>query len=140
MIRDNTDALVVLLRADGGDPPDSPQSPGNWVWADLFTPDMNATKEFYTRVIGYESRDHSTESGVISKIMFMDEKMRSSIIEVHWDGVESNWLPYIRVSDISETIKRAAQLGGILLLRHGNTAILKDPVGAAIGIQGSPGE
>jgi predicted enzyme related to lactoylglutathione lyase len=140
VIRDNSGAPVVLLRATGGDPPDTPPTPGGWVWADLFTPDRNASETFYTAVVGYDVKDLHSKSDQLSKILQMDKIMRSGIIEVHWQGVEPNWLPYVWVSDISDTIKRAAQLGGTLLLRHGNTAILKDPPGAVFGIQGPSGE
>ena len=62
--------------------------------------------------------------------------MHSGIVEVDWEGVASNWLPHIWVSDVSETIHKANQMGGSLLLRYGNITILKDPVGAVVGIQG----
>lgn len=138
--KDNVDALVVLLLAAGGDPPDLSKTPGNWVWADLLTSNVQSAESFYTAVVGYEAKDHNSASGVLSKILFKDETMRAGIVEVHWEGVASNWLPYVWVSDVSATIKRTHQLGGSLLLRYEDIAIIKDPVGAVVGIQGPPGE
>jgi predicted enzyme related to lactoylglutathione lyase len=53
VIKDKTGLLVVLLRADGGDPPDFPKTPGNWIWTDLFTSDIQAAESFFAAVVGY---------------------------------------------------------------------------------------
>lgn len=140
VIKDNADALVMLLLAAGGDPPDLSKTPGNWVWMDLFTPNIQSAESFYTAVVGYEAKDHNSASGVLSRILYKDETMHAGIVEVHWEGVASNWLPYVWVSDVSATIRKTHQLGGSLLLRYEDIAIIKDPVGAVVGIQGPPGE
>jgi len=44
-------------------------------------------------------------------------------------------LPYVRVDDLEGTISQAEKLGGILILRIENVAIITDPSGGAFGIQ-----
>jgi hypothetical protein len=41
----------------------------------------------------------------------------------------------VRVTDVQATVARATALGGSIILRHDNVAILADPSGAAIGVQ-----
>jgi predicted enzyme related to lactoylglutathione lyase len=56
------------------------------------------------------------------------------------EDVLPNWLPYVRVKDINESVMKVAQLGGEVLLQpsmqifNGRLAIITDPGGAALGI------
>ena len=56
-------------------------------------------------------------------------------IAIDWDEVESNWLPYVSVSDVAATAKKAESLGAKQLIRDERLAVLLDPTGAAFGIQ-----
>jgi predicted enzyme related to lactoylglutathione lyase len=57
------------------------------------------------------------------------------VVELGWEGLEDNWLPYFKVDNIDRIIKKARQGGGGLIVRSGDVAILSDPTGAAFGIQ-----
>jgi predicted enzyme related to lactoylglutathione lyase len=56
-------------------------------------------------------------------------------VELQWDDLEDNWLPYVKVKDIKSTISKARELGGNLILETKDVAILVDPTGAVFGIQ-----
>ena len=55
-------------------------------------------------------------------------------------NVNPTWLPYVRVTNVAETIEKAVQLGGKVLVApkaevlDGKVAVLEDPTGAAVGI------
>jgi predicted enzyme related to lactoylglutathione lyase len=56
-------------------------------------------------------------------------------VELKWEGLEDNWLPYFKVEDVEQIIEKARQLGGSLVLKAEKVAILSDPTGAAFGVQ-----
>ena len=59
----------------------------------------------------------------------------AGIVEIEWEGLEDNWLPYFKVVDVDRSIEKARSLGGKLILQSGKVAVLSDPTGAAFGIQ-----
>ena len=54
--------------------------------------------------------------------------------------VNPTWLPYVRVKSVSETVDKAKQLGGSVLIEpkpevfEGKIAVIADPTGAAVGV------
>lgn len=56
-------------------------------------------------------------------------------MELRWQGLEDNWLPYFKVDDVDRTIGMARKLGGRLIPKTEDVAILTDPTGAVFGIQ-----
>ena len=59
----------------------------------------------------------------------------AGLVELEWEGLEDNWLPYFKVADIDRSIENARSFGGKLILQSGKVAVLADPTGAAFGIQ-----
>ena len=51
------------------------------------------------------------------------------------EGVEPNWLPYVRVASVEGVVQRARAGGGQIVLERRDLAVLIDPTGAAIGVQ-----
>ncbi len=60
--------------------------------------------------------------------------IRAGMVVNDWQDVGSNWLPYVGVANLIETILKAHESGGSLLAKVGNSAVILDPAGAAIGI------
>ena len=67
-----------------------------------------------------------------------------SLLELPFEDVLPNWLPYVLVDDPSAVAARVDELGGRVLLgpheelRGGSVAIITDPSGAALTIQKWP--
>ena len=59
----------------------------------------------------------------------------AGIVELQWEGLQDNWLPYFKVADLDQSVKSARNLGGSLIQKSGNVAVLADPTGAAFAIQ-----
>ena len=135
VIRDAEGAELVLIRAAGGDPPDGGFKTGEWLWVDLFTKDAQKALDFYGAVAGYNTQTIPTADEDFIILLRRSGRAYAGVVKLQWDEVEPNWLPYIKVDDLVGTISKAEKLGGILLLRTENVAIIADPTGGVFGIQ-----
>ena len=74
-------------------------------------------------------------------MLVRDEVPRAGVVKILWDDVKPNWIPYVAVKDVMETIGKAEALNGKLLIqpskeiRENPLAIIADPSGAVFGIQ-----
>ncbi len=134
VLRDPEGATFALLHSPGGDPPRRVDQAGDFHWVQLWSRDHEVPVEFYDDVAGWQVGEVLAHDQ-IEEAFFMTSNHRvASVIELPWPHVEPNWLPYVAVDDITETIEKAKKLGGRLLVRGDHVAILQDPSGAAIGI------
>jgi hypothetical protein len=56
-------------------------------------------------------------------------------VELQWPDLEDNWVPYIKVDNVDQTVEKARNLGAKLITQDKNVALLFDPTGAVFGIQ-----
>ena len=135
LIEDAADAPIILLAAGGRGPTGGKSQPGQWLWIDLVTQDADRAQTFYTALFGYEAKP--MEAGEEYRYVLLKREGRAvaGLVELDWEGLEDNWLPYFRVADLDRSIKIARDVGGSLVLKSGNVAVLADPTGAAFGIQ-----
>jgi len=134
VVRDPVGATLVVLRSKQGDLPDSEPGVGDWLWMDLFTHDVEKAQTYYGELVGYESEVLDLD-GDVHTLFKIDTRARAGVVALPWQHVDDNWLPYVRVTDTKQTIKRAVSLGGQVVLEADKTAILVDPMGAAFGVQ-----
>jgi predicted enzyme related to lactoylglutathione lyase len=115
--------------------------PGKFVWADLFSTDMAAARDFYTALFGWEWHTVSTEPRPYA--MFYKDGVavgglanRESPKEGQAHGT---WVHYASVPDVATTEAAFVERGGKALLPRrsmpdrGDFAILADPDGAIVG-------
>jgi len=135
VIQDPEGAELVLLRAAGGDPGNEAVNSGEWLWVDLFTRDAKIANEFYGALAGYTAQTVNTEEDHSYNLLKKGDRAFAGVVELPWEDVEPNWLPYVKVDDLEGTISLAEKLGGILILRLENVAVIADPTGGVFGIQ-----
>jgi predicted enzyme related to lactoylglutathione lyase len=135
VIQDPEGAELILLRAAGGDPVDETVKSGEWLWVDLFTRDAKTANEFYGSLAGYTAQTVKTEEDNSYNLLEKDDRAFAGVVEIPWEDVEPNWLPYVKVDDLEGTISLAENLGGVLILRLENVAVIADPTGGVFGIQ-----
>lgn len=141
VISDSQGAVLMLLRATGGDPGDSSPIPDEWAFAELWTDDVEAAVSFYQELIGYKVARVPGTSGAQRIVLGTDGKARATVVKLPWDDVEPNWLPHITVASVSSTLQRIVDAGGTVLVRSdesdkvGTAAIAMDPTGGVFAIQ-----
>ena len=134
VIEDPQGAQVLLMVPER--PLGGVQGPGNWVWAELWTPDLEASFRFYSQVIGWEYVELDRPHGAYPTFQSAGQP-RAGLVQINPAEMESGWAPYIGVADLEATLARAKELGGEVLLEpaeniyEGRLAILADPTGVS---------
>jgi len=116
---------------------------GSIGWIDLTVSDATELKDFYSRVVGWQSGD-------VSMGDYADYNMNSPHSGVpvagicHARGINKKlppyWLIYIVVENLTESISLCKKLGGKIIsgpknmAGYGNYAVIQDPAGAYAAI------
>jgi predicted enzyme related to lactoylglutathione lyase len=135
-------ALFGVMHSSSGDPEDFREPPGRWIWIQLLTADVEHAAEFYSRLLGYEVYDYEDDADRVSdRILASDGYARAGINRLRDQAnFRTAWTAFIRVNDIEQSVARARALGGDIVLApaadllDGKVAIIRDPLGAALGL------
>jgi uncharacterized protein len=117
--------------------------PGTVCWNELMTPDLGATRRFYSAVFGYDWDDVDTGEGgppyatfavggrPVGGAMQLDPQQAS--------GTPPSWMADFAVADADATVDKARELGGGVSVpatdsSYGRFAILTDPQGGAFAV------
>ena len=119
---------------------------GSIVSTDLTSHHAEELKEFYQQVIGWESEDLTMkdESGVYEDYVMKDKAGNWVAGICHSRGANKDlpfqWIVYIQVDNVAESIKKCKELGGKVLKEVKSEegqcqyALLEDPHGAVLAI------
>ena len=135
LVSDAADAPLILLRAVGDSPVGRKSKAGQWHWIDLITQDANRARTFYTTLFGYQVKSVEVGKEHQYDLFIQNKRAVAGLVELEWEGLEDNWLPYFKVNHVERSIENARSLGGKLILQSGDVAVLADPTGAAFAIQ-----
>jgi predicted enzyme related to lactoylglutathione lyase len=143
VVSDDQGAMLILLRAAGGDPLRSKAIPGAWAWAELWTRDIQKAVAFYEQAIGYRAVQDENGEGQPPVVLTTQGEPRATVVEIPWEYVEPNWLPYVLVADGRQTLQRILDSGGGVLFTSDDVAedtgtfaaIVSDPTGGVFAIQ-----
>lgn len=116
---------------------------GSVAWFDLTVPNAKEVTEFYTSVVGWQQSPVSM--GDYNDYSMQTADSNTDVAGVcHATGVNQDlpaqWLMYIKVSDLDESIEQVVKLGGSVLTpvkKLSDTsyyAVIKDPAGAVCAI------
>ena len=129
----------LLLIEPGKKPIGRGRDHGSWVWAELWTDDVEQAAAFYGSVIGV---DHGTtkRGGEDYHIFTSAGKPCAGIITIppELERVEPGWAPYVAVSDLNATLAQVKDLGGRVVFGEtehpadASVALIIDPSGAAL--------
>jgi len=120
-----------------------PIPPGHFCWVDLATADAGKAKAFYGALFGWRASEQRANGGSFDLLQLAGANVGSLYqldLAHRQRGVPSHWTPYVRVGDIDEAVRRAAALGGSLLVGPlcipgvAHIALVADPAGAALGL------
>jgi uncharacterized protein len=116
-------------------------------WNELASPDLGASKAFYSRHFGFAFND-ALDMGPMGQYCFIDHdgQRLGAIMQRHSDQQPAAWLFYFGVPSIAAAARAVTEHGGkVLMGPHqvptGEWIILAtDPAGAGFGLNGPKGE
>lgn len=118
---------------------------GHVVWHDLFASDRQGAMAFYERVAGWTYRtEHATDfawgGGPRDFVLALSgDEAGAGFVETSPD-LTTGWIAYVEVRDVDASATRAEELGGAVVRQPfevpgvGRNALLRDPLGALVGI------
>lgn len=114
---------------------------GTFSWADFFSTDIGASKNFLTSLFGWTAQDMPTGEGRPDYTMFsLDGKYVAGGSPTFSPDMPSFWSSYITVDNVDEMAARAEKLGGKItmqamdVLDAGRMVTLQDPTGASVSL------
>jgi hypothetical protein len=113
----------------------------SFVWCELLTPDLQAAKTFYRRVLGWDIHDMPMPAGTYAVLNAAAVGI-GGIMEMPKDasGMGPFWAPYIGLDDVDAGAKQAHLLGAKILRAAqdipevGRFAVIADPQGAIVNL------
>ncbi len=135
VIRDPQGAIVILGRPSrdlGG-----PREAGFFVWAELWTDDVDGATKFYEAVLGFQRKSIERPGGEYEVFRY-EGVTRTGLVPIENKKIRPVWASYIGVEDIDDIVTRTTELGGRIVLppRDHPTgpriALIEDPSRAMI--------
>lgn len=136
--------VAVLSRAM---PSFTSYEPGQPCWIDLMSPDVDASKAFYSAVFGWETRDEHDDEGNRIYVNFSLDGRDVAGLGGQPPGMPpmAIWNSYVCSDDVAATVAAVERAGGTVMMppmpvmSAGHMAIVADPTGAVISVW-QPGE
>ena len=138
IFRDTTGAFVAAWQPGEHIGAQLVNEPGAFIWSELATADVAKSKAFYSAVFGWEwgGSDEYAEIMVAGRAVGGVTPRRADMPA----EVPDNWLVYFGSADVDTDSKKAADLGGTVMVPAteipgtGRFAVLVDPQGAAFAL------
>jgi predicted enzyme related to lactoylglutathione lyase len=109
---------------------------GKIEWVDLTVPDAESLRDFYAQVVGW--KPSPVKMGAYSDYNMCSPADENPAVGVcHARGVNAKipaqWLIYVVVADLQQSIQKCESLGGKVLGKHGKDhCLIQDPAGAVM--------
>jgi predicted enzyme related to lactoylglutathione lyase len=113
---------------------------GTFCWVELATSDLDAGREFYSKVFGWKSETHPVEGwGDYATFTVADGRSAAGGYTQQEGersmGVPPHWNLYVTTDDLDKAVTRATELGGEATIPGmdtplGRMAVIADPTGA----------
>lgn len=135
VIQDPTGAFVSLWQTGTHKGAGIFNVPNTMSWNELDTRDTQAAKDFYTKLLGWETE--TDESGYTMWLNRGRANGGMMQIEDSWGDVPPHWAVYFSVEDCAATVEKLKDLGGNVIRppfsagEVGTIAVVQDPQGAA---------
>ncbi len=110
---------------------------GEWHWHELHTPDPKKAADFYSKLVGWTTRD-MTGGGMPYTVILQNGKDSGGITNFMAPGAPPHWLIYVTCEDVDALADKTPKLGGKVLSPPmdipgiGRFAVIADPTGAPI--------
>src|ERR1051326_1217513 len=111
-----------------------------FVHVELNTTNPKNAKEFYGSLFDWQLEDTDMGGGMTYTMIKVGEGTGGGLMKHPMPGAPSIWIPYILVSDVAASTKKAKQVGGTIIKdvsevpNMGTFSIIQDPTGGVIGL------
>jgi uncharacterized protein len=115
-------------------------TPGKPVWIDLASPDLDASKQFYNRVFGWEAQQVGGPEMGNYTFFTLGGKHTAGGASIMMEGQHPAWTTYIAVTSADQTAAKIKTSGGEVVMGPmeipgaGHMAIFRDPSGAYLAL------
>ena len=115
--------------------------PGTPCWIDLNTPDVDASKTFYSGLFSWDVEDSHDDDGTWIYANFTKDGAVVAGLgaqQPQMAGMPPIWSSYVSTDDVDATVGKVADAGGTVMMppmdvmTEGRMAIVADPTGAVI--------
>jgi len=144
LIGDPQGARLVLLNSSSGDPTDFRPAVNGWLWNELWSADMGQSLAFYQQLVGYNTLPTPAGAGSDYEVLTIRKTWAAGLTTLPFEGMNSQWVPAIRVADLDQTVARVEEHGGRVVIKPDHSlskhriAMIQDPTGAILLI--GPGD
>jgi len=117
---------------------------GQFCWLELTAIDWKKAKEFYCQLFNWRAEDEDIGDGMFYTTMFVDDNVVAAMFqrtpEQEEQGVMTNWLSYVAVDSVDDTLEVMAPLNAQVIagphnvMDAGRMAIIEEPNGAVFAI------
>jgi predicted enzyme related to lactoylglutathione lyase len=115
--------------------------PGTPSWVDLSSPDVDASKQFYGALFGWEAQDAGPQDETGGYAMFTLRGLNvAGIGRIMMEGQPTVWSTYVSTDDADAAVARAIEAGGSAMVEPmpvmdaGRMAFLMHPAGGVVGL------
>ncbi|QLE00459.1 VOC family protein [Galbibacter sp. BG1] len=113
---------------------------GKWIWQELWTTDTETSEKFYTEVFNLTTTMTDDDGKPYWVLMDGDKKI-AGLMKNPLKGANTQWVPYIKISDIDGAYKLLSSTDAYVYLkpnpevRNGNIVVFQDPEGATLCLE-----
>ncbi len=138
LVQDPQGAIISFIRSKSGDP--NIDSNSVWIWNELWTNDIEASKSYYKGLIPYKVNKVDIAKDPYYTFENGGKKL-SGIMKNPVNEMRTSWIPYIKVNNINSVVDKAKNSGAYIIsepdenIRKGTLAVIQDPIGAKFALQ-----
>lgn len=117
---------------------------GTFSWIDLATPNLEASKKFYSELFGLKTVDTPAGEDMVYTMLTLEDKPVAAMFELSKEqqeqGMQPHWNSYVTVDRVDSAAEKAKTLGGTVLqqpfdvFESGRMSIIQDPTGAVLSL------
>ncbi|MEL4307815.1 VOC family protein [Joostella sp. CR20] len=114
---------------------------GKWIWEELWSSDVDTSINFYTKVLQLDATLTKDDNRLYWVFKNSNDESVAGMMKNPLEGATSQWVPYIKISDINGTYTKLQQTDAHVYIkpdvnvRQGTIIVFEDPHGATVCIQ-----
>ncbi len=115
---------------------------GEFCWNELASNNLEACKQFYTELFGWQFKESNAAGMVYNEISINGEKQFGGMYQMGKECGETSphWMSYIAVDDVDASAEKVKEFGGTVCVppmdipNTGRFCVINDPSGATVSL------